>query len=101
LQSVAGGTVTFTGPQAQSSWGAKVTHRFSSSFKAGFEYAASRYSPDTAKAFVTTPAQTGHMWRVEAEGALTERGAYKIEYISVDPNYDPFILGYPGGAIVR
>ncbi len=101
LQSTLGTTVTSTGPQAQYSWGGKVVHRFSPTFRGTAEYAVSRYSPDTTGSLIATGAQTGHLFRVQAEGSLLERGAYSVEYISVDPTYDPYVLGYPGGAIIR
>ena len=95
-----GGQYLNTGVQGMQTFGVKVEPRIFKNHNITFEYAASRYEPDKTNFFTISPRQSGNLMNVNAEGPLWG-GRYGVSYISVDPDYDPFILGYPGNAVVR
>lgn len=95
-----GTTFLNTGIQGMNSFGFKAESKFLKDHRIKLEYAVSQYNPDKTKSFAVARQQRGDLIRLKAEGPLLG-GRYGLDYISVDPDYDPFILGYPGNAVVR
>lgn len=95
-----GGQYLNTGVQGMQTFGVKIEPRILKNHNITLEYATSRYEPDKTNFFTISPRQSGNLINISAEGPLFG-GHYGVSYTSVDPDYDPFILGYPGNAIVR
>ena len=82
------------GPQDMNVFGINMDYRFNEHWKAFVKFASSSYDPDT----------TGNLYNETAQGTLFNLGVKaeyekvrgQLEYLSVENDYDPFILQYPG-----
>lgn len=89
-----------TGIQKLNLFGFKIKPKILKDHHMELEFASSQYEPDKTNFFTTSSSRVGQLIRFNMKGALWG-GLYGLDYISVDPDYDPFILGYPGNAVVR
>ncbi|MCL5773212.1 MAG: S-layer homology domain-containing protein, partial [Firmicutes bacterium] len=82
------------GPQGETTWGATLNYLFNVPYKLKFvgEYGNSRYQPNLNSGF----AVNGNAWRAGLSATFAQDNLdIGVEYVSVDPTYDPFILQYP------
>ncbi len=87
---------TLVGPQAQNTWGIEFDYQIyeEADVRILAEYAGSDYNPDTSGLFFNT-SSSGDLFKVGVSAAPIEGLELGLEYMSIDPNYDPFIAGYP------
>ena len=82
------------GPQDMNVFGINIDYRFNENWTGYVKFASSSYDPDT----------TGRLFNETATGSLFNIGVRakyknvrgKLEYLSVESDYDPFMLQYPG-----
>ncbi|MBI2265086.1 MAG: S-layer homology domain-containing protein [Armatimonadetes bacterium] len=88
------------GIQDQKLMGVKVQYDFTPARSLKVELGSSTYDPDLTRVQATIGAKTGTLLRGRFTSDLW-KGNVGVEYLSVEPTYDPFILGFPGLAITR
>jgi hypothetical protein len=88
-------TRTVVGPQQQSTWGLELDYQIlkDSDLRISGEYAHSDYNPDHSLLFFDTSVG-GDLWKLGLSAQPIEGLGLGLEYVSVDPTYDPFIVGY-------
>ncbi len=82
------------GPQSQNSWGGSVRYTFDNEYKPWVygEYAHSTYTPSRNSNYSVG----GNLMRVGAGASFfEERVNVDVNYLKVDPTYDPFVLQFP------
>ena len=95
------GLVNFgnVGPQAQDNYGLSAQYNWGGDFSPFLkgEYAHTEYSPNQNSGYTSS----GDAFRLSAGAVFfNESLATDLEYLSVDPTYDPFVLQIPSGAIL-
>jgi S-layer family protein len=88
------------GPQAEDIYGISARYKWGGSFLPYLEgqYARSIYQPNQNSGYSTD----GDAFRVGVGASFFEEAvAVDLEYLSVEPTYDPFILQIPSGAILN
>ncbi|MCL5037254.1 MAG: S-layer homology domain-containing protein [Chloroflexi bacterium] len=84
---------TTVGPQQQNNIGARLTVDLKNGFTATARYASTSYNPDIDKWLYDTVV-SGGMFSFDITGKI-KRTDIALQYLSVDPTYDPFMLHYP------
>lgn len=87
------------GPQAQDNYGLSAHYNWGGALAPYLkgEYAHTVYQPNQDSSYSTT----GDAYRVAAGAAFLEQSlALDLEYLSVDPNFDPFVLQVPSQGIL-
>lgn len=86
----------FVGPQSENTWGVEFNYEVleDPSIRLFAEYAHSDYNPDRSNIFFNTTVN-GDLFRVGLNAAPIEGLELGLEYLSVDPTYDPYIAAYP------
>jgi len=86
----------FVGPQSEFTFGVEASYIVEQENKIRLfgEFASSSYNPDTTSmAFTTTVG--GDLYRFGIGAEPIEKLLLDLEYLRVDPTYDPFIVQYP------
>lgn len=99
LQIQPDGAVGNFGPQGITTYGASLHYTFSIPWQLMFtgEYASSQYKPNMNSGYTTS----GAAFRAGLNATLAnEMLKLGLDYVSVDPNYDPFILEYPNSTAI-
>jgi len=80
------------GPQEETSYAASLRYKFPGTygFRVFFEYGNTNYRPSQNSSFNTTGSAF-----LGGAGAVLGNFDLSAEYVTVQPNYDPFILQYP------
>lgn len=86
----------FVGPQDQNTWGIEFNYEVvqDPSIRVYGEWASSDYNPDKSQIFFNTSV-SGDMFRFGVNAEPTDGLEIGLEYMTVDPTYDPFIAAYP------
>ncbi|MCD6310082.1 MAG: S-layer homology domain-containing protein [Candidatus Eremiobacteraeota bacterium] len=84
---------TSVGPQQMNTIGARLIWKINDDFTAYIRAASSAYNPDIDK-WLFDKVITGNLFDIDIRGKI-KRTDIGIEYLSVEPTYDPFILHYP------
>ncbi|MCR5661786.1 MAG: S-layer homology domain-containing protein [bacterium] len=84
------------GPQSEFTVGADVSYLIEEDHKISInaEYGTSTYNPDTTSTLFNTHAN-GSMYRISVGAVPIEGLNLNLEYMHVDPDYDPFMVQYP------
>jgi len=88
------GTWGAFGPQGLTTWGASLHYAFDLPWKLAFtgEYATSAYKPNIGSGYSTS----GSAARFGLEARLASDALQLgLEFLSVEPRFDPFIVAYP------
>ncbi len=96
LDSRTGVARTRVGPQDENTIGLEARYRILKDEKLDLfvDFAHSRYCPDTTNVLFNTLV-SGSLLRAGAMAEPLEGLDLKLEYLRVDPTYDPFIAAYP------
>lgn len=81
------------GPQSQNSYGITLHYNLSKALKVEAEAAGTNYNPDTSGTNYSATT-CGNLARIGLLGNFNNRLKLKLDYISVSPTYDPFLLRY-------
>ncbi|MGE0488669.1 MAG: S-layer homology domain-containing protein [Vulcanimicrobiota bacterium] len=87
---------TLVGPQSEKTYGIEFNYQVweDADVRILGEFASSDYNPDTSSLFFNTTV-SGDLFRFGVSAAPIDGLELGLEYLSVDPTYDPFIAGYP------
>lgn len=81
------------GPQDVNTYGASVRYEFPNNLKFAAEYASSTYRPNLNSSYSVN----GQAARAEvAYTCFNNLLDLKLDYVAVSPQFDPYIIGYPG-----
>jgi hypothetical protein len=89
----ADGAMGAFGPQATTMWGASFNWKFEHNFKIALGYGNSKYWSNMQSAYT----RDGNAFRI-ALGYAPENWDVNLDYISVEPWYDPMVMRYPASA---
>ncbi|MBI2267735.1 MAG: S-layer homology domain-containing protein [Armatimonadetes bacterium] len=85
------------GPQDMNAWGLAASYDVSPSTVVRLEYASTQYDPDrtgTVDRVSGVGTRTGNLFAGKVSSKVWG-GDLGLQYISVEPEYDPFLLQYP------
>ncbi|MBI3926670.1 MAG: S-layer homology domain-containing protein [Armatimonadetes bacterium] len=87
---------TVVGPQEENNWGLDFNYEIweEPDLRLFVEFASSHYDPDRSDILYNSTA-SGDLWRAGLSAAPIEGLELSLQYLHVDPTYDPFIAAYP------
>ena len=86
----------FVGPQSEFTWGFDASYVVEKENQVRLfgEFGTSSYNPDTSSMAFTT-STNGTLYRFGVGAEPLDGLSLDLEYLRVDPTYDPFIVAYP------
>jgi predicted porin len=84
----------FVGPQEQNTMGASLDYIFSRDFRFRGEYAQTQYNPDKSKINFNSTVNGSLVKAGLAGNFCNRRLSLNLDYLSISPYYDPFLLQY-------